>query len=470
MNIEDLNKVFKTIKGMFSPEQMSSRLFMNEDDIPNNYTTMFHERFHYLQCIFTPYGHLKWGCYRSYTAEVIELWLKLTHDYNVKKKIPIYQYLEDNDSNGFKVFANIHIKDIAYKCLSFVDGISLNESDLNILKIHKEKLFPFIKVNDIAYTLNGIDIIESFAKFEEALLAYYYFDIDFNDTINPDILDYRYYIALYYFVDQVGIDRIMEFPIACELSLAFSNAPISTDEHKFRNNHPGWRFLRIVNFLKEHQNLNFDISSNQSFFEYTEAVLRGCDYILWEELWAPAEKYASECDLSMSVEMLNAIKYKKANPWCLSYGVINPELFFSEDFNRFFPLFTITDDNVIYNTKYINSSELLFENEFQAIACQICGHKSKYNIFPDMLQCADSYFGIKSCKYRQNGKCDGHINSDSELPTILLDENNNITEGCPMEIILNIMGTSITEIDVCNTKTHYSLSDIEKIMNKNNIS
>lgn len=67
MNVGELKNIFGTLssklRGQFSPEQLSSRLFMERDDIANadNILVWFHERFHYLQIVFTPYGQLKWS-------------------------------------------------------------------------------------------------------------------------------------------------------------------------------------------------------------------------------------------------------------------------------------------------------------------------------------------------------------------------------------------------------------------------
>ena len=54
--------VLSALRGQFFSEQFGTRLFMFHEDIstPENFLVWFHERFHYLQSIFTPYGHLKW--------------------------------------------------------------------------------------------------------------------------------------------------------------------------------------------------------------------------------------------------------------------------------------------------------------------------------------------------------------------------------------------------------------------------
>lgn len=155
-----------------------------------------------------------------------------------------------------------------------------------------------------------------------------------------------------------------------------------------------------------------------------------------------------------------SIGYKKEHPWCLAYPTLNPNFFFSEEFDRFHPLFMITNDKVFYNVDNVNISELLFENELQTLVLQICGKASEYNIYPNMLQCADSYLGIKSCKYYLNKSCDGHINKETDLPPIEMDTNGNIVNGCLLEVFLNIIGTSIKEISVGNIHGNYNLKRI----------
>lgn len=460
VEIKRMKNVFNTINGQFFPGQLSSRLYMSTNDIDRKYLVAFHERFHYLQYIFTPYGHLKWGTHRSVTSEIVEAWNNLTVQLKKRKKIPIYEYMNDGDLDSIRILATIYFQDFLQKYADITDALVLSDEELEINGISKDGLLPKIIVDNKEYLLNGLDIIESFAKYEEAILGYCFEGRDLNETINPDNLTPRYYIALYYFVNELGIERLYEFPIACELALAFSHLPRCNDEESLHTCHPSWRFLKIVAFLKEHPDLQPDVFSDKSFWSYTERILNGCEFEIWEELWKPAENYANATDLSMAKEMLDAITYKKNHPWCLSYPMINPDVFFDEEFERFHPLFIITDDSVFYNVENVSMSELLFENEFQALALQICGHLSPYNIYPDMLQCSDSYFGIKSCKYWLNKSCDGHLCKETELPPLELDENGNMVNGCLMEAILNIMGTSIKEIEIGNMKRKYNMREI----------
>jgi hypothetical protein len=171
----------------------------------------------------------------------------------------------------------------------------------------------------------------------------------------------------------------------------------------------------------------------------------------------------------MAKEMKDAIEYKKSHPWALSFPMRNPREFFSKGFNRFQPIFTITYDTVYYNIDNISSSELIFENHFQALALQICGRMSKWCIYPDMLQCGFSYFGLKNCPYQSSGQCNGHIDRRSSVAPLKLNDKENIIEGCTFEVVLIIMGTSIREIDIYNVNKKVSLELISSAIKNHDI-
>lgn len=448
---------FMAINSQFFPGQMSSRLYMQTEEVGQKYQIAFHERFHYLQYIFTPYGHLKWGANRTHSSDILNIWFN--QDNSKKKKIPVAEYLE-NDENSLKILVSIMMRDFAKRMSDITDGFAITKNELKLVGIKDEQaLIPKINVSGKSYTLNGIDIVESFAKYEEAILAFLVEEKDINDTINPEFLDPKYYSALYYFVEQVGMDRLVEFPIICELALCFSHLPRINDFQSMYNNHPGWRFVKIIDFIKDNK-LKYNIFNDDSFWDYTSIILKGCEFEEWNDLWKPAEEYAEQCDLSMSQEMLTAIKYKKKHPWCLSYPMLNTNEFFGEEFNRFYPLFMITNNEVFYNFSGVNQSELFLENEIQSLANQIIGYKSKYNLYPNSIQCADSYYGIKACKHYLDRSCDGHLCADSKILKMVVNEETNIIDGCMLEILLNIGGTSIKEIEIGKTGNRIEFSEL----------
>ncbi len=261
---------YLAINGQFFPGQMSSRLYMRTEDVAKKYQIAFHERFHYLQYVFTPYGHMKWGANRTFSSEILNIWLD--KDLSTRKKFPVSEYLENNE-NSLKVLCSIMMQDFTKRLSDVTEGIVLTKEELKIVGVDdEESLIPQIEVLGKRYSLNGLDIIESFAKYEEAIIALLVEGKDVNNTINPEILHPRYYIALYYFIDQLGMDRFEEFPIACELSLCFSHLPRANNENSMKNYHPGWRFVKIVNFLKNNK-MKYNIFEDNSFWEFTTLIL-----------------------------------------------------------------------------------------------------------------------------------------------------------------------------------------------------
>ena len=153
-------------------------------------------------------------------------------------------------------------------------------------------------------------------------------------------------------------------------------------------------------------------------------------------------------DLTMAEEMKAAIEYKKKHPWMLSYPMCNEKDFFSAEFNRFKPYFTIMNDGIRYNSTHIHYEELIYENHLQALARQICGYISPYCLDSFKLMCGFSYMGTKTCPHYLKGECDGHVDAETELPTVILDENSNIISGCTLELLLKFHNIDIKDINV----------------------
>lgn len=91
MNEKLSAEALSALLGQFTPENLGSRLFMERSDLltPENFLVWFHERFHYLQVVFTPYGHLKWASYRTSTTDIIEAWANLSLMLNQPRRLPI---------------------------------------------------------------------------------------------------------------------------------------------------------------------------------------------------------------------------------------------------------------------------------------------------------------------------------------------------------------------------------------------
>lgn len=131
-----------------------------------------------------------------------------------------------------------------------------------------------------------------------------------DELINPNKLNPEYYSALYYFIEKVGVERLIEFPVVCELALSTAHIPSPNSQEGFRRYAPNWRFVEIINRISNMDSLpNIDFNNDASFFDYANTVLSACGYEALEEAWLAAEEYAQTTDLTMAKEMNAAIKY-----------------------------------------------------------------------------------------------------------------------------------------------------------------
>ena len=125
-----------------------------------------------------------------------------------------------------------------------------------------------------------------------------------DELINPNKLNPEYYSALYYFIETLGPERLVEFPIVCELALATAHIPLPSSIENFQKYAPNWRFIKLVEKLKTIENLpTIDYNDNKTFFDYANTVLLACEFETLDEAWVAAEEYAEMSDLTMAEEM-----------------------------------------------------------------------------------------------------------------------------------------------------------------------
>lgn len=458
----------RAILGQFTPSSMGTRVFVEKDDLvePNHFLVLFHERFHYFQMIFTPYGHLKWPAYRTNTIEIIEIWKKLTEQFGIPKKIPIKEYLQDENLEGLKIAYNVAVKDLMYGIYRAIEYDSNTAESKFFTSLKESDRCPVVFIGGNKHRFRVIDILESFAKFEEAMLGELIFEKNLDELIDPNKLKPEYYIALYYFIEQVGVERLVEFPIVCELSLLCAHIPSPTSVELLKKYSPNWRFIKIIESIKDDSNIpEIDLYDDKTFWKYCKYVLKKCNYEDIYASWKSALEYADSSDLSMAKEMKRAIEYKIAHPWMLVYSMRNPEDFMSNDFNSFQPYFTITNDGVFYNAANIQNEEIIFENHLQALSQQICGYTSNYCQDSFKMMCGYSYTGALTCPHYLNGECEGYIDAETDIPEIVLDEKSNIISGCTFEMALNLQGLTAKDIDI-GMISHVDFNKIIEITKK----
>ena len=461
-SINTLSQYLNVLQGRFLPDNLSAQLFFDEDELSEKSHIYYHERFHYLQMIFTPYGHIRWGVYRSWTSDIIENWLQLYHKHN-KGYISSDYYLDDMCKDDIAPLTSLFIYYQAWILFQLPDTHFIPEPFKKVYP-QLDDLLPKITYNEVTYEITTQYVLEGFAKFEEALYQYIFKGVEIEKTIDPNILNPEYYCLFYYFIDKLGPSRILEFPVVCELALRIQHLP---QKDNLAITHAGCRFLTIIDYLCNHPNIKLEsITSDSAFVSYAKQILNGCGFGEWDGHWDTAIKYASSSDLKISTEMLDAIKYIQQHPRALSYAILDPLIFKSDEFRKFHPLFTLIGENPVFNLNSISVEEMTFENDYQALAFQIMGIQSQRCIYPDMLQCGDSYFGLKQCDCIKKGLCDGQINKDSELLNIELDNDYTLKFGCPFEVFLQAIGCTLKNIDVKDSGKIIGIDDIPRAAKK----
>lgn len=450
MKHERLEEYLNILKGSFTPEQFGVFLNMYSCEIEDNYLVLAHETFHHWQSIFTPYGQLKWGCTRSFSSDVVDLWIQATNDCKSGRPIPAAEIIPCQTMNQAKCLSEILLEEVAWQLFTLEEKAFENTQIEEFLPITMDEICPSVSVEGKTYRLNGIDILESWAKYYEYLLSYFVNEKEFDEVINPTVLNTEYYSALFYFIEKVGFQRIGEFSVACELSL-YTGKICRYDNNTWKQYHPAWRFVKIIDEMSKLNPSDYLTLDNTKdyYLKYSEMILQKCGFTNRQESWEGAIEYIKQADLSISNDMKKAIEFLNNYPWALSFPLIDFNVFL--ELKRFTPYYITTADNANYliNSKSL-ANEVVFENHFMAFFHQICGHISVRCLDTGKLQCGFSYYGLNVCPSFIDGTCDGHIDRYSTLPEMKLDKYSNIKAGCMFAIMLDLLGISYRDIIIPN--------------------
>lgn len=135
---------------------------------------------------------------------MVNLWAKKAMGDSRFRKVPIAQL----KGSGF---------DKGDMFVSLMEALGINMELMKIMqygytedKLHlfgdeiPRYISPTITYHQKEYTINGIDIIESFDKYQESLYGEYINNETFGDVLDIEELDEVYYIPLLYYINQVG--------------------------------------------------------------------------------------------------------------------------------------------------------------------------------------------------------------------------------------------------------------------------
>lgn len=425
---------YNKVLGAFSPDIMSVFVNSTYNDVElendsgsykKNQIVYFHELFHHWQSIFTPFGQMQSFQYKYTSDEIIDLWTKAVGRDIKNRKIPIGNMILNSDAECITIALLLQASKLNLNLLDLMLYDFWNEDLNDYYEGAKIYLNPIIQYNGQEYKVKGIDIIETYDKFQESIYGTLY-GLDFFDTMNPEKIPANYYCIYFYYLDEIGDD--IEFPAVCEIALMSSQVGDLRDEDDWKNNHPAWRFLKIVEYMKKNKDIPRIIpdkidSTYQKFVDY---IIENCDFKKISDI-QKGMRINDEMPWPsvLGIELNIAFEFKNRYPWILSYPFYYSEeavkslyIFEPHYLSYLDTSFMIADkDKKIYGSIGSNmlkwSSELSNKLHRQALAYQIIGQKSKRYIYKDSLQCGCGYFGIKNCPFYPK-QCNGYLEEDSE--------------------------------------------------------
>ncbi len=245
LNTEEL----KAIKGSYNIAQQHifiNREFLDLDTLETkDFRLYFHELYHHWQSLFTSYGQLKWGAYRTFYMDVVNIWMSGTEGTGSYRILPYANLINEGSTEFSRCAIQLHLQLNIMSLLSLNERSRLSNEIISLLNLDYERLIPKVSIEGIEYDLNGLDIIETYAKYQEAMFGFLMLDVPFEETFNLKHLNKEYYFAYLYFIDKLKGAREFEFPAICELALSGGNFSNPSVDESWFSNHIGWRFIRI---------------------------------------------------------------------------------------------------------------------------------------------------------------------------------------------------------------------------------
>lgn len=480
---------FLSSLGSFTPGRLHMRLQGTELDYrpvegkppnPKAEAIYVHEHIHYLQTCMTGYGQTVWNMYRQAITTVITMWKDATEDYE-KKQIPLGYFAQGGlKEAGFAMF----IKGV------FTEAIALDQlrdttqynriSDAGLMLNKQDwQINPIISLQGKSCILQGRDIIESHAKCLESIYSMIINNIPINDTINPDKLPPEYWVAHMWFIQEVGLERVVEFPIICDLALQTIRSDPPKSEDEWRDSHPAWRFVKLTEALKANVVPRFNSIEDvvEGYNEYILQLVRHCAFTPLQEVLSNSLRwYNREGELlSLQKKMMEPLLFRLGLPWCGANPFLNIPTWieikakFSSPLIQIGPLLSVTP--VEAKLPSIGSKEMenifieyIGELHLQALAFQILGIISPYSIDPEEIQCGYGYFGIRQgCVYQTQCNCPSSFKPEDGMPVPVKKISDEKVQGCDFGLLLMAYNINVKDLDI-NLRARYvpTIDDLKK--------
>ncbi|TVR84950.1 MAG: hypothetical protein EA409_00155 [Saprospirales bacterium] len=427
-------------------------------DIESEATAM-HEYMHFFQTIFTGYGHIAWDSHRQITSFLYNEWSQASAIPNQKRRLPLAHYAKLGlEQLMHAVWIERSVLEMINLCRARFwlpsPNVTLQELGLK-LRPYPWLANPTITVNGTSHVLQGKEITEGHAHFVEATYLEQIHDIDRSKIWDKSILPKQYWIAFEWFLEECGEEKYSEFPFICDLAMQISWDPVvPTTEEQWRASNPAWRFVKLVQALKEEKSLNIGLPEEwpKKYDFFASTLLGKCDFHSLEQIFS--ERLASfkrkKELLNLEALMEKAIRFRQANPWCGGNPMADLNLWKQMTQTFRVPIIEIGGKLGSFGTPDTQiNTEAVMELQFQAFAVQILGEFSRSAVREKAIECAFSRFDIpQGCEFQRTHFCSGRYSPSDGAPFPVERAENDTLKGCSFEMLLNTAGLRSTDLDV----------------------
>lgn len=428
-----------------------------------------------LQTLFTGFGQTSWHTHRIITSHVLTEWMKATNEYPNNRPLPLAYLASKGKKDAATAFLLYKTVIESINLFAARHSISNPFQKLNDLPlvIHSRpwQINPIIEFHNKAMYLQGKDIIESHAQHLESIYSLLVNKIPFDQSYNFNYLPEQYYLPYIWFLHEVGSDRIMEFPIICDLALqAAPNMKVET-EAEWQKSCPSWRFVKLTTALKDLKKLNIgkdpkDVIHN--YPDYCSYLLDYCGFESFEQVFQKRQDALRVSSEQLITERImdQALDYRRKYLWCGANPFLDISVWI--EIKKLFPALMIQTKDALRVTLLQSEkgfslvNEFIIELQIQALATQIMGELKVRNRMKPTMQCGFSYYNIPNGCHCQKKGCKGEICPTEGEPFQFI-INGDQFEGCFFEAALRMLGTTSRNIDL---QYGYKMPSLEELSSK----
>lgn len=478
-----------SVHGLFVPHRLHLWLSGEYEDYPRaesrgedpaREATMVHEQIHLFQSCMTGFGFISWSAYQQAVLRLVQSWRRHQEGAN-QLALPL-SHLADRSLRDF-AFAYLEqvvntqlLLPVAFR--SFVPGGVVCFDDLRDPYFAGDwPLLPTIEVGGANRQLQGRQVLEGHAMHLESVYSFLINDIPIDAA--RDGVDDDYTVALDWFLETCGTNRLLEFPLICDLALQTPWELDVKNERLWQQSHPAWRFVQLSTALR-HSNPSPMRSPEEAIARYSEYCDLLTDACGFPRIGKVLTDFAArlpdhEDSPEDRIRFRNALRFRIDHPWCGANPFLDIRAWI--EMCKLFPPLTmqvgeslrIVQRSGQTHTSYTigNDPEYLtaiLNLHMDALASQILGQRRLGEADADQLQCGYAFHRIKrGCAFQETGACGGSFVPSHGLPVPLIDLGGDEVFGCSFGTILRLLGVSVATIDVQYSKGQLTQQDVDAV-------